>query len=84
MMKGARFRVYQSKPWYLGWFGSKVPNNNNNNNFSFTFSTENNNMLQLGTILNNAASALVLENFLQIFKMEDRYSSIFFGKSKNN
>jgi hypothetical protein len=35
-----------------------VPNNNNNN-FSFTFSDENNNMLQLGTILNNEASALV-------------------------
>jgi hypothetical protein len=57
-------------------------NNNNNNNFSFTFSTENNNMLQLGSILNNAASALVLENFFQIFKMEDRYSSIFLANPK--
>jgi hypothetical protein len=47
-------------------------------NFSFTFSSENNNMLQLGTILNNEASALVLENFFQILEMEDRYSPIFF------
>lgn len=53
-------------------------------NFSFTFSSENNNMLQLGTILNNEASALVLENFFQILEMEDRYCSILFGKSKNN
>jgi hypothetical protein len=35
-------------------------------------------MLQLGTILNNEASALVLENFFQILEMEDRYSPNFF------
>jgi hypothetical protein len=46
----------------------------------FTFSSENNNILKLGNILNNKAS--VLESFLSDFWHGSRYFSEFSANSK--
>jgi hypothetical protein len=49
---------------------------------SFTFSSENNNILHLGTILNNEGS--VVESFFQIFSMVGRHFSEFLAYVKNS
>jgi hypothetical protein len=42
---------------------------------SFTFGNKNNNILQVGTILNNEAG--VLESFFQVFGIEGKYFKNF-------